>query len=405
MRVCLSTFGSRGDVQPLVALAVELQALGVEARVCAPPDREFAQLTARVGVTLVPAFSPIREWVKERLDRKVVDRAAAITEVMTAQLGAITTAAEGCDVLVFSGVFSSAAAARSVAEKLGMRHICVAFCPLFLPSLHHRPHEYPDRPYPPGVTDNRALWDLDIQTMNAMFSDVLNTRRASIGLPAVSNVRDYVLTNNPWLAADPALAPWQLPTPLDVTQTGAWLLPDERQLPAELVAFLDAGTPPVYVGFGSMPQRALRDVARTTIEAIRAGGRRALVFRGWADVVPVDDGDDCFVIDEVNQAALFRRVAAVIHHGGAGTTTTAARAGAPQVIVPQIMDQHYWAGRVVDMAIGVRVASTPTAESLSAALQTALAPEMHSRAATVASSIRIDGAAVAARMLVSGIGK
>ena len=369
---------------------------------CAPPDQEFAELTARVGVTLVPAFSPIREWVKEKLNRTVVDRAQAIKEVMTAQFGAISAAAEGCDVLVFSGVFSSAAAARSVAQTLGIQHICAAFCPLFLPSAYHRPHEYPDRPYPPGVTDNRVLWDLDIQTMNAMFSDVLNTLRASNGLPAIDNVRDYVLTDNPWLAADPVLAPWQRPTPLDVTQTGAWLLSDERQLPAELVAFLEAGTPPVYVGFGSMPQRTLQDVARTTVEAIRANKRRALIFRGWADVAPVDDRGDCFVIDEVNQLALFQRVAAVIHHGGAGTTTTAARAGAPQIIVPQIMDQRYWAGRVADMGIGVRLASTPTTASLSAALQVALSSEMRARATTVAGTIRTDGAAVAANALLHG---
>jgi hypothetical protein len=126
----------------------------------------------------------------------------------------------------------------------------------------------------------------------------------------------------PWLAADPTLAPWQEPADLDVAQTGAWILPDERPLPAELEAFLDAGTPQVYVGFGSM--RAPKDIARVAIEAIRAQGRRALVSRGWVDLTLIDDRDDCFVIGEVNQQALFGRVAAVVHHGGAGTTTTAA---------------------------------------------------------------------------------
>ena len=114
----------------------------------------------------------------------------------------------------------------------------------------------------------------------------------------------------------------------------AWILPDERPLPAELVAFLDAGTPPVYVGFGSM-RGVAKDSARAAIEAVRAQGRRVLVGRGWADLGLIDDRDDCFVVGEVNQQALFGRVAAVVHHGGAGTTTTAARAGAPQVVVPQ----------------------------------------------------------------------
>ena len=92
------------------------------------------------------------------------------------------------------------------------------------------------------------------------------------------NVRDYVFTGHPWLAADPALAPWQETADLDVVQTGAWILPDERPLPAELVAFLNAGPPPVYVGFGSM--RAPTDIARVAIEAVRVQGRRVLLSRG-----------------------------------------------------------------------------------------------------------------------------
>jgi vancomycin aglycone glucosyltransferase len=183
------------------------------------------------------------------------------------------------------------------------------------------------------VTDNRVLNDLDVQSYNALFGAALNTHRAAIGLPPVDNVRDHILTGHPWLAADPDLAPWPEPADPGVVQTGAWILPDERPLPAELEAFLDVGPPPVYVGFGSM--RAPADVARVAIEAIRAQGCRVLIARGWADLALVDDRDDCFAVGEVNQQALFGRVAAVVHHGGAGTTTTATRAGAPQVVVPQ----------------------------------------------------------------------
>ena len=137
------------------------------------------------------------------------------------------------------------------------------------------------------------------------------------------------------------------------------------------------------------------------IEAIRAQGRRALVARGWADLALIDDRDDCFAVGEVNQQALFGRVAAVVHHGGAGTTTTATRAGAPQVVVPQWADQPYWAGRVADLGIGAaHDVQPPTTESLSAALRTALTPETRARAAAVAGTIRTDGAAVAATLLV-----
>jgi vancomycin aglycone glucosyltransferase len=169
MRVCLSTYGSRGDVQPLVALAVQLQTLGAQVRVCAPPEKEFLELMARFNVPLVPVFSSVREWVKERLNRKVMDLPRAAAEVMTAQFDAITAAAEGCDVLVASGVFSSTAAARSVAEKLDIRYVYAAYCPFFLPSPYHRPLEYPGWPHPPEVTENRVLWERDVQAMNTLF--------------------------------------------------------------------------------------------------------------------------------------------------------------------------------------------------------------------------------------------
>jgi vancomycin aglycone glucosyltransferase len=160
----------------------------------------------------------------------------------------------------------------------------------------------------------------------------------------------------------------------------------------------------VYVGFGSM--RAPKDIARVAIEVIRAQGRRALLSRGWAGLAPVDDRDDCFAVGEVNQQALFGRVAAVVHHGGAGTTTTAARAGAPQVVIPQMADQPYWAGRVAGLGIGTaHDGPAPTTGSLSAALRTALTPQTRARAAAVAGTIRTDGATVAATLLLDAVSR
>ncbi|MFI6059492.1 glycosyltransferase [Streptomyces sp. NPDC051286] len=404
MRVLLSTYGSRGDVEPMVGLAVRLRALGAEVRVCAPPDEEFAELLAGVGVPLVPAGQSARALMTAAAPPSSLPRRAA--ELIASQFDAVTAAAEGCDVLVATGALPATAGARSVAEKLGIRSVSVTFQQLTLPSPHHPPLAYPGRPFPPEVTDNRVLWDLDAQSINALFGEALNTNRASIGLPPVDDVRDYVIGDQPWLATDPVLDPWQETPGLDVVQTGAWILPDERPLPAELVAFLDAGTPPVYVGFGSMPMRDSTDIARAAVEAIRAQGRRALIGRGWADLALIDGQDDCFTVGEINQQALFGRVAAVVHHGGAGTTTTATRAGAPQVVVPQMVDQPYWAGRVADLGIGAaHDGPTPTFESLSAALQTALTPETRARATAVAGTIRTDGTTVAAKLLLDSVSR
>jgi vancomycin aglycone glucosyltransferase len=395
MRVLLSTWGSRGDVEPIVALAVQLQALGAEARVCAPPD--FEELLARVGVPMVPLGLSVRELVHGEKPSTPADAPRVAAELVAAHFETVAPAAEGCDALVASGLMP--AGVRSVAEKVGARYVCVAFHAGSFPSPHHSPLPRPGRPFPPGETDNRVLWDIDAERVNALYAEPLNAHRAAIGLPPVDNVRDHVFTDHPWLAADPILAPWPGSADLDVVQTGAWFLRDDRPLPADLERFLGAGAPPAYVSMGSV--RAPADVARVAIEAIRAHGRRVVVGRGWADLALIDDLDDCFAVGEINHQALFGRVAAVVHHGGAGTTTTAALAGAPQVVVPQIADQPYWGGRVVDLGIGAaHDGSTPTVDSLSAALATALAPETRARARDVAGLIRTDGTTVAAKLLL-----
>ncbi len=130
-----------------------------------------------------------------------------------------------------------------------------------------------------------------------------------------------------------------------------------------------------------------------------------ILSRGWAGLAASDARDDCFVVGEVNQQALFGRVAAVAHHGGAGTTTAATQAGVPQVVVPQFGDQPYWAGRVAALGIGMaHDGATPTADSLSDALAAVLVPAVRTRATEAAKQTTSDGAMVAARLIVGGAG-
>jgi vancomycin aglycone glucosyltransferase len=406
MRILLSTFGSRGDVEPIAGLAAALRAQGAEAVVCAPPDPEFQALADRAGAPLAPAFTAVRQWIADALANQppmsLTERAAL---VMRAQYRAISAAAEACDAVLAAGLFPSTAAAQLAAEQRGLPFVYATYCPLFLPSEHHPPHPFPGHPLPAGETDNRVLWAWDAETRNAVFGEAYNGLRVATGLPPSDDVSRQVLTERPWLASDPVLSPWRATDLCDVVQTGAWVLPDARPLPPSLETFLNAGDPPVYVGFGSMPLVALKAAARAAIEAVRAQGRRVLLAHGWADLDLPDDGDDAFATGEVNQQALFGRVAAVIHHGGAGTTTTAARAGAPQVVVPQIADQPYFAAQVARLGVGAaHDGPTPTAGSLTAALTIALAPETRARAIAVAGEVRGDGAAVAARRLLETVG-
>ncbi|WP_326954578.1 glycosyltransferase [Amycolatopsis sp. NBC_01286] len=399
MRVLLSTYGTRGDVEPLVALAVQLRAHGVEVRLCAPPDEEFAERLAGLGVHLVPIGPPVRELMRAT-PPSAAELARYRTELVDAQFDILPAAAEGCDALVVAGL--AQAGARSVAEAAGIPYVYVTYAAVNLPSPHHAPPPRPGWPEPAG-DDNPARWDEDARRVNEQFREPLNGHRAALGLPAVDDVRAHVYTGRPWLAADPALGPWPETPGIDVVQTGAWSQADERPLPAGLETFLDAGAPPVYVGFGSI--RPSPDIAAWAVAAARARGRRVLVARGWADLDLADGRDDCFAVGEVNQQRLFGLVAAVVHHGGAGTTATAARAGVPQVVVPvQLADNPYWAGRVAEVEVGAALdGRTATRASLDAALETALAPETRARATALSTRMRADGAKVAASLLVDTI--
>lgn len=402
MRVVLSTYDSRGGIEPYAALAVRLRELGAEAVVCAPPD--CADRLAELNVPLVPIGDSVRGFVHAAVKPTVAEVAA---KLIATQFDALAKAADGCDVIVASGVLPAAAGAMSVAELLGVPGVSVSYCPIYLPSPHHRPQPIPGGPVPPEVTDPKALDELSIANYNAFLREPLNAGRATVGLPPVENVRAHIQTEHPWLAADPVLAPWPRPGGADVVQTGAWILPDERPLPAEVTAFLEQGPEPVYVGFGSMvvPDGFVDHV----VEAIRAQGRRMIIGSGWAGLAGVDDRDDCLVVGEVNQQALFGRVAAAVHHGGAGTTTTATRAGVPQVVVGQWGDQPYFAERVATLGIGAGLAvghgPAPTAETVSAALQTALTGAVRERATAVAATIRTDGTTVAAQRLMAMVAR
>lgn len=404
MRVLLSTIGSRGDVQPLVALALQLKALGADVRLCVPPD--FREWIESLGIPVTPIGPDVRNAGAAR--RTATATAAppspeqlrqVIEATVATQFETITAAARDCDVIVAATALQIAA--HSVAEMMGIPYVFAAYCPAVLPSPLHAPPSLPPAPGQspaPASASNLELWARDAERFNVTFGEALNSRRASLGLAPVDNVRRYMFTDRPWLAADPTLAPWPDPSDPAVYQPGAWILPDERPLSPELETFLEAGEPPVYFGLGSV--HAPRDVSQVMVNTARALGRRAIVSRGWADLSLVDDERDCLAVDEVNLQELFKLVAAVVHHGGAGTTTLAASAGAPQVVIPQVYDQHYWARRVHDLGIGTAHApGAPTTDSLTSALTRTLQPEVAGRARSTAASVRGDGARTAAERL------
>jgi vancomycin aglycone glucosyltransferase len=384
MRFLLSTIGSRGEAQPVTALAVRLRELGNDVKVVAPPD--FEELVTGNGIDFTPVGPNLRDATAIKTTPDELRRLAE--ESVREQFRVVAQAAGQADVLVAGGALQHAT--RSVAESIGAHYVYASFCANTLPSPHHAPPAMLGRvPVNGTPEENLAQWDQQRHYF-AFSRDTLNAERAELGLDPIDDVRDHIFGDAPWLAADPVLGPW--PGPGDLVQTGAWLTDDQRPLSPELEAFLDDGEPPVYFGLGSM--RGAQDAARAAVEAARELGKRVVLQRGWADLRLTDDAPDCIAIGEVNQQALFRRTATIVHHGGAGTTTTAAAAGRPQIVLPHMYDQYYWGSQVERLNIG-RSANAVTTEVLAETLQ------LSDQAAKVAVQVRTDGVTVAAERLMA----
>jgi vancomycin aglycone glucosyltransferase len=381
VRALIAAVGTRGDVQPALALALELRKLGHAVRLCISPN--FVDWAKRLGLEAVPM------GVEMRMPRRKSGAMPTLTpeelrrlresmpDLITDQFETIRAAVDGCDVIV--GANAHQYAAPSIAEHSGIGCVTAVYAPVALPS--------PD----PSWRDTAKAW-------NERALDRINLNRGRLGMDPIDDVLDYVLTDHTWLAADATLAPMPVTPGRKVFQTGTWVLADRTPLPADLEAFVESGGPPIFAGFGSMP--AASDATRGLIGAARAVGRRIIVSRGWADLDLIDDAPDCIAINDVSHDVLFPRVAAVVHHGGAGTTAAAARAGAPQVITPMFGDQFYWASRIVALGVGASTPhSTMTEESLTGALREVLDAAVVNRARRLASQVSWDGGEIAARRL------
>jgi vancomycin aglycone glucosyltransferase len=282
MQVLLSSIGSRGDVQPILALALELQALGHRARLCVAPN--FKEWVEAHGVECAPIGPDLKKMTGGSVPGKPVlpspEQLQQLAEQMVrGQFQVIPEAARGCDLIVAAGALQIAT--RTIAELRKIPYVFAAYCPAVLPSAHYPPPSMLQH-YSQTLNEaeNERLWANDDQQFTR-FAPTLNEERANAGLPPVTNVRSYMFTDRPWLAADPLLAPVYPLSGMQVVQTGAWILddlPTAPLLPDELEDFLAAGPPPIYLGFGSM--RAADQTGRVLLEAARALGLRSLLSQG-----------------------------------------------------------------------------------------------------------------------------
>jgi vancomycin aglycone glucosyltransferase len=353
MRVLLAPHGTRGDVQPLLALALGLRGRGHDVSFLVPDN--FVPWIRRYGFACEPNGVDV-----EALFQAGADLASLRwqlhhfkTVLVAALFESFLRITIDADIIVGAGV---QLAASSIAELHEIAYASAVFCPCVVPNG--------DAP-PPGVRThslprwaNRLLWQLGMPIGGLALRGVVNKGRARLGLEPVSNPIALIGGQPVIVAADRELAPLAGDAPEKVTATDAWVLDEPApSVDPRVDAFLDVDPPPVYVGFGSMVGKRGAEIASHAIDAVRATGRRLLLAGGWAALdrhVPHGeiDAEDVLAVATVPHGAVFPRVAAVVHHGGAGTTTAAARAGVPQVILPHLLDQYYWAHRVEQLGLG-----------------------------------------------------
>jgi vancomycin aglycone glucosyltransferase len=228
----------------------------------------------------------------------------------------------------------------------------------------------------------------------------INRGLASRGLAAIASPLGHIYGGCVVLAADPDLAPIGHDRSASMVCTDAWIFDEPYTLDPRVDAFLNLDPAPIYVGFGSMVATLAEELTAHAVNAARAVGRPLILAGGWAGLDRyATDTDVVLTVDAVPHQAVFPRVAMAVHHGGAGTTTAVARAGVPQVILPHILDQYYWAHRVERLGLGPR--SLPvelvTADLLADRFAAALGDErIRERAATLSLAIRSRNGANAA---------
>ena len=417
--VLIHTFGSRGDVQPYVALGAALQKRGVDVTITTAQG--FDDLIEGAGLTSRPCSVDIKALIdspeireamrsfrgkirafklrKTEFDRQFDEQMAIARDVRP-------------DLMI---VHPKGLAAVPIGEKLGIPVIPTTLQPAFFEPTGAFPHfllPFGDL----GPTVNR----LSHRMFNALVRwgqrQALKTwAPKALGKPA-SAVPPFSDGFDPAGRPVPRLFGYSghiVPKPDDWPATdhvtGYWFTePDPAWRPPEdLAAFLEAGPPPVYVGFGSMPVDDPAAMTRAVIEALKTAGARGILATGWGGLAAGDVPDSIHVLKSAPHDWLFPRCAAVVHHGGAGTTHEGLRWGRPSLVCPFIVDQPFWGRRLARLGVGPDPLPLKKLDAgrLAAAISQTLDPAMAARAEALGHKIRAeDGAARAAALVAEFLG-
>ena len=385
MRIALLTLGSRGDTQPFISLAIRLKEMGHDVVLGARPD--YTELVEKYGIEFMPLGPHITPHISD-MSKVIASGNFFKFMLKTRQLkGAFTEktaedamlAVVGAEAIFFKYSWDTG---YTIAEKLGVPCAGVMFFPIT-----------PTRAFPcflvgdgkdKGRLLNAFFWWLSQMVIWQDQHSYNKKLRRKMGLKPVSYLGPLKLQAQRKMPVFYAYSPTLLPKPSDWPErmyvTGVWpsLPPVDWHPSPELVKFIESGSAPVFIGFGSMEGKAGRaqDIA---VKALELSGKRGIVQSQFDE--DESDGvlpETVFLIKDVYHQWLFPKMAAVVHHGGVGTTMTGLLSGVPSILIPHTIDQHSWGRHVY--ALGVGPESIPskgvTAELLAKAIEEATTNEM-----------------------------
>lgn len=410
----MQAWGSEGDIRPFLALAAALRRAGHDPSLVVTDldDRRYDAVAAALDVPIRTVATPVAspealseigqrllkarnafeqgKLIRRRLFEPALDEMAAASHALC----------RDSDVVVGHFFLHPL---RSIAKAEGVPEVSVTLSGDMIPSASYPPTGLPAL----GVWGNRFWWWLARQALRMEFLPPVNVHRARLGLRPLTSMTDA------WhsrlldlVAVSPSLVPPAADWDPRHRVTGFFSLPeaaDVEALPEPVERFLDAGPPPVFMGFGSLapPTPAgRRETAGILIAAARRAGVRAILQN--LDAEDAQGADDILHVGRVAHTRLFPRCAAVVHHGGAGTTQTTVHAGVPSVVVPHISDQFAWGALLQRAGVGARPLPRTRLrpDPLAARIRWVLGADMHQRARQLATAVAAeDGPTTAVRLL------
>jgi sterol 3beta-glucosyltransferase len=360
MKIAILTSGTRGDVQPYVALGKALQARGHDV-ILACPDN-FAAWVEGHGLEFRSIGVDMQTFLQSPVGRKVLSGnlltfvkiwKRTIAPIVRRTLDATWESARDADVIIFH---PKVGAAVDVAEATGAALVSTAPFPIFptkaFPFLVFKGNYGPwlNRLSYKPLSLSRMFF---IKMINRWRREVLGLGKGPVFMPIDGFKGGSALR---LCAVSPSVVSYPNDPEEGIHTTGYWFLDEGQdwQPDPTLTDFLKAGKPPIYIGFGSMPSWNPKKLTKEVIEGVYRAKVRAILVTGWGGLQEIDLPDTMYVMEGAPHDGLFKHVSAVVHHGGAGTTAAGLRAGLPTLICHSTFDQPFWGRRVCSLGCGPR---------------------------------------------------